>query len=118
MSAEEVNIGPNSALSAQSHEADARWVEHSGKAIGAGRDDLKDLELRMQVLGLELLIAKTGNTTATGEAIDAAKMTTPLAAMANAMEDTLETALGFMAKYLGLKDGGSVTVNTDFASGF
>jgi len=117
MQADEAVIGANSALVSQSEHADAKWIEHNGAAIGAGRDDLQDLEMRMQVLGLELLIAKTGNHTATGEAIDAAKMTTPLAMMANSLEDALETALGYMAKYLGLADGGSLKVNTDFGVG-
>lgn len=92
-------------------------VEHSGAAIGAGRDDLKDLEFQMQVLGLELLIPKAGGQSATGAALDAAKMNAPLAMMAMALQDALEQSFGFMAAYVGLDrdtGGGSVEVNKDF----
>jgi len=85
-------------------------------AIGAGRDDLKDLEGQMAAMGLELILPKPGNATATGEAIDQAAMHAPLAIMAAALQDALEAAFGFMAEYDGLGDkaGGSLTVNTDF----
>lgn len=92
-------------------------VEHSGAAIGAGRDDLKDLEFQMQVLGLELLIPKQSGQSATGAALDAAKMNAPLSMMAKGLEDALEQAFGFMAAYAGLPrdtGGGSVEVNKDF----
>lgn len=92
-------------------------VEHSGAAIGAGRDDLKDLEFQMQVLGLELLIPKQSGQSATGAALDAAKMNAPLAMMAKGLEDALEQAFGYMAMYSGMPrdtGGGSVEVNKDF----
>ena len=93
------------------------YVEHGGEAIGAGRDDLKDLEFQMQVLGLELMIPKPGGQSATGAMIDQAKMTAPLAMMAKALEDAIERSFGFMAEFAGLADGGSVDVNTDFNAG-
>jgi hypothetical protein len=91
------------------------YVEHSGAAIGSGRDDLKDLELQMQVLGLQLLMP-TPNKTATGEIRDDVKENSQLAMMAKALEDALEQALSDMAEYDGMgKDaGGSLIVNTDF----
>lgn len=109
-------VGANSFTRTTSENADLKFVEHTGNAIGAGRDDLKDLEFQMQTMGLELLIPKPGNHTATGAAIDQAKMNSPLAIMADNLKDALEQAFGFMAQYDGLgKDaGGSVTVNTDF----
>lgn len=94
------------------------YVEHTGGAIGSGRDDLKDLELQMQTLGLELLIPKPGGQSATGAAIDQARMNAPLAMMAMALKDALENAFVFMAMFAGLgNEAGSLTVNTDFAVG-
>lgn len=93
------------------------YVEHSGAAIDAGRQDIKDLEDQMQMLGLELLIPRPSAETATGASIDHAKMNTPLAMMAKALQDALEQMLGFMALYEGLSrdsGGGSLIVNTDF----
>ncbi|ANL84662.1 DUF4055 domain-containing protein [Rhizobium phaseoli] len=109
-------VGANSFTRTTSENADMKYVEHSGKAIEAGSNDLDDLEFQMQTQGLELLTPKPGSQTATGEAIDQAKMNSPLAMMADNLKDALEQAFGFMGEYEGLgKDtGGSITVNTDF----
>lgn len=109
-------VGANSFTRSSNENADMKYVEHSGKAIESGRDDLKDLEFQMQTLGLELLIPKPGGQSATGAAIDQAKMNSPLAMMADNLKDALEQAFGYMAEYdgLGEDEGGSVTVNTDF----
>jgi hypothetical protein len=88
------------------------WVEHTGAAIGAGRDDLKDLEFQMQVLGLQLLVA--GTETATGAALDAAKETAPLAMMADNLQDALEQALRWFTMYQGAETEVTVQVNKDF----
>ena len=114
MSADEIKSAANSALYSTADNADAKWVEHSGKAIEAGQNDLKHLEQSMAVLGLQLMMPKPGTATATGEALDTAKANTPLAMIANSLKDSLETALGYMAQYMGLDEGGSVAVNTDF----
>ena len=110
-----VVIGAGTMSRSSDPAAKLSYVEHSGKAIAAGRDDLKDLELQMQVLGLQLLMP-TPNKTATGEIRDDVKENSQLAMMAKALEDALEQALSDMAEYDGLgKDaGGSLIVNTDF----
>lgn len=114
----DVSIGPNRAFvtSRGPSDADIKYIEHTGKAIEAGRDDLKDLEARMESLGLELLLPKTGNPTATGRAIDTSKAQTPLAMMANSLKDALEKAIDYMGQFIGLPpdSAGSVSVNTDF----
>jgi hypothetical protein len=96
--------------------AKLQWVGHDGAAIGLGRQDIRDLEFQMQVLGLELLIPKPGGETATGRAIDQAAMHAPLALMALALQDALEQAFGFAMEYVGEEAelGGQLTVNTDF----
>jgi hypothetical protein len=114
-----VQIGAAAMTRSSDPHAKLVFVEHSGAAIGAGRDDLKDLEAQMQALGLELVMPKSGSVTATGEALDAAAMNAPLAIMAQALQDALEAAFGLMAEYAGLKGnadklGGSLTVNKDF----
>ena len=92
-----VEIGASRLLMQTNDNADLKYVEHSGAAIGSGRDDIKDLEQQMQVLGLELMIPTKGSQSATGATIDQAKMTAPLAMMAKALEDAMENALQFMA---------------------
>jgi hypothetical protein len=115
-----LEIGAARMVTAEDKDAKLTYVEHSGAAIGAGRDDLKDLEFQMQTQGLDLLIPRPGGQTATGAAIDQAKVNAPLTMMALALKDALEQAFGFMALYAGLdrdQAGGSLTVNTDFAVG-
>lgn len=117
-----IEVGANSMVRAQDPNAKLQFVEHSGHAIGAGREDLKDLEFQMQTMGLQLLVPSPGQKTATGEVRDDAKENSPLAAMARALEDALEAAFGMMADYLGLGSdaGGELEVNKDFGvqSGF
>jgi len=45
--------------------ATLEWVEHSGAAIGAGRESILDLENRMIATGAELIVKRQGNITAT-----------------------------------------------------
>ena len=112
----ELVVGANSYTSTSNEKASLKYVEHDGKAIGAGRDDLKDLEFQMQAFGLQLMLPKPGGQTATGEAIDEARMVSDLAMMADSLKDALEAALGFMNEFkTGQQDGGgSIDVNKDF----
>lgn len=115
-----LEIGASRMVRVSDPNASLAYVEHNGNAITAGRDDLKDLEFQMQTMGLELIIPRPGGQTATGAAIDQARMNAPLAMMANALKDAMEQTFGFMALYAGLGNdaGGSLTVNTDFGAGF
>lgn len=111
-----IEIGPNRMITSSDQYGDLKYVEHGGQAITAGRDDLKDIEDRMRVMGLEVYMPQTsGNTTATGKAIDSAEQNSLVKNMALNLKDTLEQALVYMAKWQRLGDsGGSLTVNTDF----
>ena len=107
-----LTFSASAATTARDPNAKLEWVEHSGAAIGAGRDDLKDLEFQMQVLGLQLLVA--GTETATGASLDAAKETAPLAMMADNLKDSLEQALRWFTMYQGSENAVTVKVNKDF----
>lgn len=108
----EIKIG-SAAVTSRNPDADLSWVEHGGHAIAAGRQDLKDLEFQMETMGLQLLVARTQ--TATGAALEAAKETSTLAMMADALQDALEQALLWMLEYGGLGEQTvSVTVNKDY----
>ncbi|MAM60851.1 DUF4055 domain-containing protein [Maritimibacter sp. UBA3975] len=106
-------ISAGMATTSRDPQAKLEWVEHNGHAIKAGRDDLKDLEFQMETHGLQLLVARAQS--ATGEALDAAKETSQLAMMADALKDALEQALIWMGDYGGTPaEGLAVTVNKDF----
>lgn len=109
-----VSVG--SVTTASDPAARLEWVEHSGQAIGAGRQDLKDLEFQMEAHGLQLLVARSQS--ATGATLDAAKETSILAMTADQLQDTIEQALAWMAEYASL---GAVSieakVNKEFGAG-
>lgn len=107
-------IGSASLTRSTDPSAKLSYVEHSGAAISSGRDDIKDLEFRMQAMGLQLLVAQPKQT-ATGEVRDDVKENSRLAQWATALQDCIENAFGFMALLGGLgSEGGSVEVNKDY----
>lgn len=115
---EPIVIGSTSAVVASDPGADLKWVEHSGHAIGAGRQDLKDLEFQMEAFGVHLLTARPNAQSATGEALDANKETSQLAMTADQLQDALEQALKWMGMYGGIGKYITVTVNKDFGVTF
>lgn len=91
-------------------------VEHSGKAIEAGEKDLERLEERMVILGLQPLIQRSGNQTATGKAIDTAQSHTAIQAWIRECENFIRMLYESAAKWIGedLHDDFKVSINNDF----
>lgn len=111
---DKITIAAGMVTTASDPTARMAWVEHSGQAIGAGRQDLKDLEFQMEAYGLQLLVTKPQQS-ATGEALDASKETSTLAMTADQLKDALEQAIGWMCAYGGLGDVvPEVEVNKEF----
>jgi hypothetical protein len=110
-----VKVGGAAGVNSDDPAGEMMYVEHSGRAIDAGRQSLLDLEERMAVMGAELLVTKPGVKTATEAAGDTAESNSALAAMVHNLEDTLALALAFAAKWENLgPNGGSVHLNDDF----
>lgn len=84
------------------------FAETSGAALGAARQDLKDLEEHMAVLGLSMLKQKTAQKTATEERGDQIRELSELATAARSLQDCFEQAFRFWAMYLGQPSGGSI----------
>jgi hypothetical protein len=106
-------ISAGTAVDIQDPSGSLSWVEHSGAAIGAGRQDLMDLQYQMQALGLQLLVAS--HETATGAVLDSTKETSTLSMMADNLKDAIEQALTWMAFYAGEPEQNiTVEVNKDF----
>jgi hypothetical protein len=95
---------------------DMKFVEHSGAAIGAGKEDLEALEERMRQAGAELLVLKRGNSTATEIATDNAIGMCALQEIVQSFEDSLDQCLQMMADWIGQPEGGHVTVFNDFGA--
>lgn len=105
-----ITIGANSMVRANSIDAKLSYVEHSGSAIGMAEQRLTRLENQMQAMGLQMLVSEPQKT-ATGEVKADIDENSPLAAMVKGLQDALEGALIFTARFIGLDSGGSVEVN-------
>lgn len=110
----EMAIGPKQLLGTKDPNGKFYYVEHTGKSIGAGRQDLMDLEDEMAHYGAQFLKRKTGNETATARALDSAEATSPLQDYTVRFMDAVSNALNLMAMWLGEDSGGSITMSTDF----
>ncbi|QEL18726.1 DUF4055 domain-containing protein [Limnoglobus roseus] len=109
-----LNVGAGSFISASGEHADMKYVEHSGKAIEAGRLSLLDLEDKMRQVGAELLVIKPGNLTVAQTVADNEPGMCDLQRIMQSLEDALDQALDLMAMYVGEKEGGHVSVYSDF----
>jgi len=95
--------------------SDMKFVEHTGKAIDAGRQSLQDLIDEMRMAGAKLLRKdQAGTKTATQAQEDASQETSPLMRMANHFADCVAQILQLMADYRGLPEGGHVEIKGNF----
>lgn len=110
----EMAIGPKQLLGTKDPNGKFYYVEHTGESIDAGRQDLMDLEDQMVHYGAQFLKKETGNETATARALDSAEATSALQDYTVRFMDSIANALDVMAMWMGEKDGGTVTIATDF----
>jgi hypothetical protein len=96
--------------------ADMKFVEHSGKAIEAGAQDLETLEERMRQAGAELLVIAPGKVTATQVHADNAVAMSALQRITLSLQDELNTALQFTADWMRQPTGGSLQLFRDFGA--
>ncbi len=115
----ELTLGPSRAVHGPMG-SDMKYVEHTGRAIEAGRKDLEDLEQRMGLMGMDLITRRPGQVTATQRALDQTEMDSPLQSISRELENALETMLDYFAQWIGLGDdaGGSAEVFKDFGIDF
>jgi hypothetical protein len=108
-------IGPNTGINAADPDSKLEYVSHDGAALDKCKAALDDLKSDMAMLGLAAMASeKRVAETAKAKSIDKGAADSKLATDARGLQDGLERALYFTARYLGQKDGGSVEVNTDF----
>ena len=109
-----LSVGAGTIVKASSKDADLKFVEHSGSSIEAGRQSLLDLEDQMRQIGAELLVIKPGNTTEVQTRQDNEPAMCDLQRIMQALEDALDLALDYMAKFAGEATGGHVDIYSDF----
>ena len=114
---EEFTEGAGYAFYSSNENAKIGVVEHSGAAIDAGRTELKDMEFQMQAMGLQLIVSRTGASTATGDLIDEQKINSRLGMWADNLKDTLELCFTWMAEMADINaEKIDIVINKDFAA--
>ncbi|MNP09577.1 hypothetical protein D3C76_1016890 [compost metagenome] len=109
-----IAIGSEYAIKGEK-DADLKYVEHSGAAIGAGRDSLKDLEAKMQSYGAGMLENTGAVETATGRALQAGESNNRIAMMALNLAAAVEKVLGWIAYFNKIAEPDfHVDINTEY----
>ena len=111
-----ISIGPNQLIAATNPDSKLSYVEHQGSAIKAGQDDLDALEKRMETLGLQPLVQKTGSQTATGKAIDESRVHTAIQAGIRSVENCFREAYMLAGSWMrmDIPEDFSVDITNDF----
>ncbi|WP_342221049.1 DUF4055 domain-containing protein [Candidatus Fukatsuia endosymbiont of Tuberolachnus salignus] len=90
------------------------YTEHSGAAVGAGKEALTDLVEQMRQAGGKLLRSQNSSTKTLDQVSEERlQEQSPLYTLSNSLEDALDTLLQLMADWSGEKDGGKVDIRTE-----
>jgi hypothetical protein len=112
----EITVGPSRVLTTE--QSDGKWyyVEPKGDAIEAGRKDLENLKEEMRILGLQPIVGKYQNVTATSRALDETRVYSAVQVLAMNLEDALIRATDFTERWLGREPtpDKEIHVNRDF----
>lgn len=109
-----ITVGASSAVIADSEDADLKFVEHTGQAIKAGRDELLDLEDRMRQIGAELLVVKPGRMTVAQNRAEDEPGTCALQRIVQSLEVSINNAIALMYKWKKKEPKGSVNIFNEF----
>ncbi len=97
----EILIGANTVLRTNNPDADLKFVEHTGKAVDSGWQDIDRLEDLMTVFGPSLAVNAGGNgSTATEWVLRASALNSNLTSIAESSENALNHLMGFTVPYL------------------
>ena len=112
-------VGGNAALTSINEQAKFGYAEHTGKAASVLRESRKDLEEKMEILGVQPLFRRTVGGTATGQAINYGDAVSDIEVWIRTLEATAKMAYGFTAEWLKteLNEKSNVNIYSDFAVG-
>lgn len=117
---EAIETGPGRVLYAPGGEGlNTSWayIQPEAQNLKAISEKSRSIIEDMRRLGMQPMMAKTGNVTATASGIEAAKSHSAVATWANALKDALEQAFVFTAMWMKSNEEVTVSVHTDFAVG-
>lgn len=115
---EGVEIGPNRMIVSSNAEADLKYIEHTGKAMDSGVQDLKSLENQMALLGADMLISKgVSRMTASARRMDQTESLSILQLTLRSIEQLLERQYMIAGEWLGVDASEvSVSIGEDMSS--
>jgi len=111
-------VGVSAMITSDDENADLKFVEITGAAIAAGQTDLTETEAKMALYGLQQLVPRTGNMTATEKALTSAESNSSLGTWATEYNAVLQQVFELMGAYIGVEfpvDG--LTVNQEYNFG-
>ena len=113
---QQIEIGPNRMIMSEDVQSRLEYVEHSGAAVEAGRQSLRDKEEKMDAMGSQLLVRRPGDVTATSDALSTAKTDSALQDMVRRLENVFSEVFFLMAGWAGLdsEESGGISINQDF----
>lgn len=115
-----VEVGPGRILYAPGAEGiQTSWdyIQPAAENLKAISEKAQSIIEDMRRLGMQPMLPKTGDITATASGVEAAKAHAAVGTWANALKDALEQAFVFTAKWMKAPDTVEVSVHTDFAVG-
>lgn len=113
-STENFTLAANAMVTNEDSNSKLDWVETQARALPIARQTLKDIEERAMTFGFEMILPKSGQMTATGEALDAAKSKTPLATLSQGLKSAADRCFAFAGMYWNKSDVPAVEVFSDF----
>jgi hypothetical protein len=114
----ELVIDVNAGIVATNPDATVEWVEVSGAALAAARENIDSLVSEMEKLGTTLCTQTPGGVTATEKSVNAAEANSTVKAWALALQDAVNSAVAFTAEYLGEPAQALAQVNTEYADDY
>lgn len=115
-----VTASAHSAVVSDGEAADLRYIELNGKSIDTIIVMVKEIEAKAALYGLQQLIPRTGNQTATEKAIASAETNSSLGCWVGIEEMVIRRAMEMVCDYEKVKDQfepDMISLNRDFTSG-
>lgn len=109
-----LTVGAGSALQSDDKDGDAKYVEHSGKAIDAGAKSIQQLEDRMRATGAELISLDAGFATATEVSSDSEASKSLLQQVCENFEESAQQCMVYMTDFVKETAEPSVELYKDF----
>lgn len=107
-------VGAGTSIVSDQEHGDAKYVEHSGKAIQAGKESIEALEDRMRAGGAELISLDAGFATATEVSSDSEASKSLLQQVCENFEESAQQCMVYMADWVKEKGEPAVELYKDF----